>query len=154
MVKKPVVLCILDGWGDEKSLSHNAPKLANTPTFDSLIGTYPNAHLRACGSAVGLPDGQMGNSEVGHMNIGAGRIVLQTLPRIDTSSSGARVVPELQALNVPRSTVLSMFSSSALMLKSEALSGDDCTCSSKLFQRLRSIVPRVNCLVVTEAGIS
>ena len=83
MAKKPVVLCILDGWGDEKSLEHNAPKLARTPAFDHLIDTYPNTHLIACGLGVGLPDGQMGNSEVGHMNIGAGRTVMQSLPRIN-----------------------------------------------------------------------
>ncbi len=85
MRKKPVVLCILDGWGDEKNPSYNAPKLAHTPVFDRLLSTYPSSRLQACGLAVGLPEGQMGNSEVGHTNIGAGRIVLQTLPRIDQS---------------------------------------------------------------------
>lgn len=84
-MKKPVVLCILDGWGDEKQTQYNAPKIAHTPTFDGLLQSYPSSHLQASGTAVGLPDGQMGNSEVGHTNIGAGRIVLQTLPRIDTS---------------------------------------------------------------------
>ena len=83
MTKKPVLLCILDGWGNEKSIDYNAPKLASTPTFDTLKNTYPHTLLNACGLGVGLPDGQMGNSEVGHMNIGAGRIVMQNLPRID-----------------------------------------------------------------------
>ena len=85
MTKKPTVLCILDGWGDEKNIQYNAPKQAYTPVFDRLLNTYPSSHLQACGLAVGLPEGQMGNSEVGHTNIGAGRIVMQTLPRIDTS---------------------------------------------------------------------
>ncbi len=85
MPKKPTVLCILDGWGDEKSRQYNAPKLAHTPIFDTLLKSYPSCHLQACGLAVGLPDGQMGNSEVGHTNIGAGRIVMQTLPRINES---------------------------------------------------------------------
>ena len=85
MNKRPVVLCILDGWGDEKNKEYNAPKIANTPNFDKLLNSCPNSHLKACGLAVGLPDGQMGNSEVGHMNIGAGRIIIQTLPRIDKS---------------------------------------------------------------------
>ncbi|MGB1360611.1 MAG: 2,3-bisphosphoglycerate-independent phosphoglycerate mutase [Alphaproteobacteria bacterium] len=94
MTKKPVVLCILDGWGDEKSLEFNAPKIANTPNFDKLLNNYPSSHLKACGLAVGLPEGQMGNSEVGHMNIGAGRIVMQTLPRIDKSCANKSFTDE------------------------------------------------------------
>ena len=94
MAKKPVVLCILDGWGDEKLTEHNAPKIASTPNFDNLLNTYPNSHLTACGLAVGLPEGQMGNSEVGHMNIGAGRIVMQTLPRIDTACNDKSFITE------------------------------------------------------------
>jgi 2,3-bisphosphoglycerate-independent phosphoglycerate mutase len=80
---KPVVLCILDGWGLNPDTSANAPVLANTPTFDLLMATCPNATLSASGPDVGLPTGQMGNSEVGHMNIGAGRVVAMDLGQID-----------------------------------------------------------------------
>lgn len=84
-VKKPVVLCILDGWGYREQTKDNAIKLANTPTYDRLWSSVPRAWLKTSGLAVGLPDGQMGNSEVGHMNLGGGRVVLQDLPRIDKS---------------------------------------------------------------------
>lgn len=80
---KPVVLCILDGWGSREQTENNAIKMANTPHYDAMIREFPNAHLQTSGMAVGLPDGQMGNSEVGHMNIGGGRVVKQELPRID-----------------------------------------------------------------------
>ena len=80
-----LVLLVLDGWGIRPDRDHNAIKLARTPVFDSLLATYPNAQLIASGEAVGLPAGQMGNSEVGHMNMGAGRIVYQDLTRIDKS---------------------------------------------------------------------
>ncbi|MFH5925906.1 2,3-bisphosphoglycerate-independent phosphoglycerate mutase [Roseomonas xinghualingensis] len=79
---KPVMLVILDGWGWREDLTDNAVALAHTPTFDSLWESCPRAFLRTCGPDVGLPEGQMGNSEVGHLNIGAGRIVMQDLPRI------------------------------------------------------------------------
>lgn len=80
---KPVVLCILDGWGLNPDRTGNAVMQANTPNFDRVMATCPNATLTACGEAVGLPEGQMGNSEVGHMNIGAGRIVWMDLPKIN-----------------------------------------------------------------------
>ncbi|MEO1453929.1 MAG: 2,3-bisphosphoglycerate-independent phosphoglycerate mutase [Pseudomonadota bacterium] len=80
---KPVVLCILDGWGDRPERENNAPALAHTPTFDRLQATCPNAQLTTHGPAVGLPTGQMGNSEVGHTNIGAGRVVAMDLGQID-----------------------------------------------------------------------
>ena len=80
---KPVVLCILDGWGLNPDTSANAPYLAQTPTFDRLMATCPNATLITSGRDVGLPTGQMGNSEVGHMNIGAGRVVAMDLGQID-----------------------------------------------------------------------
>lgn len=82
-VQKPVVLCILDGWGYREELADNAIKQANTPTYDRLWNQCPRAWLKTSGLAVGLPDGQMGNSEVGHMNLGGGRVVLQDLPRVD-----------------------------------------------------------------------
>lgn len=80
---RPVVLCILDGWGYRPERTDNAIALANTPVWDSLLTDCPHALLATSGGDVGLPDGQMGNSEVGHMNIGAGRVVMQELPRID-----------------------------------------------------------------------
>lgn len=82
---KPVVLCILDGWGYRPEAKDNAIAQARTPTWDRLMKTCPNSLLETSGLAVGLPDGQMGNSEVGHMNIGAGRVVMQDLPRIDAA---------------------------------------------------------------------
>ena len=79
---KPVLLCILDGVGMRKKKYGNAFLQANTPNFDSLWKKYPHSYLQASGSFVGLPDGQMGNSEVGHLNIGAGRVVYQPLQLI------------------------------------------------------------------------
>ncbi len=80
---KPVVLCILDGWGLSEDTAANAPHLARTPTFDRLMATCPHATLVTHGRDVGLPTGQMGNSEVGHTNIGAGRVVAMDLGQID-----------------------------------------------------------------------
>jgi len=80
---KPVVLCILDGWGLREDTKGNAPALANTPTYDEIMATCPNATLITHGPDVGLPRGQMGNSEVGHTNIGAGRVVAMDLGQID-----------------------------------------------------------------------
>jgi 2,3-bisphosphoglycerate-independent phosphoglycerate mutase len=80
---RPVVLCILDGWGLRAEREANAVALGNTPVFDRLMAQCPHATLKTCGQDVGLPEGQMGNSEVGHMNIGAGRVVWMDLPRID-----------------------------------------------------------------------
>ena len=82
-IPKPVVLCILDGWGLSEQTEANAPHLANTPTFDRLMATCPNDTLITHGPDVGLPRGQMGNSEVGHTNIGAGRVVAMDLGQID-----------------------------------------------------------------------
>lgn len=83
MSLKPVVLCILDGWGLRLDPEANAPLLAQTPNFDKLWTSCPHAELIASGEDVGLPAGQIGNSEVGHTNIGAGRVVWMTLPRIE-----------------------------------------------------------------------
>lgn len=80
---KPVVLCILDGWGLDPDGPANAPLLADTPVMDRLMATCPNATLTTFGPDVGLPSGQMGNSEVGHTNIGAGRVVAMDLGQID-----------------------------------------------------------------------
>ncbi len=78
-----VALVILDGWGIAPAGPGNAVSLADTPVFDDLWATYPHTQLEACGLAVGLPEGQMGNSEVGHLNLGAGTVVKQDLARID-----------------------------------------------------------------------
>ena len=80
---KKAILLILDGWGLGKHDKTDAVSVAETPFFDYLINTYPNSKLEASGEAVGLPAGQMGNSEVGHMNLGAGRVVYQDLGRIN-----------------------------------------------------------------------
>jgi len=82
-IPKPVVLCILDGWGIGETDVANAPVLAKTPTFDRIMATCPHATLITHGPDVGLPSGQMGNSEVGHTNIGAGRVVAMDLGQID-----------------------------------------------------------------------
>ncbi|MCF8032753.1 MAG: 2,3-bisphosphoglycerate-independent phosphoglycerate mutase [Desulfarculaceae bacterium] len=79
----PVALIILDGWGINESEEGNAVRLAHTPFMDSLFADYPHTQLRCSGEAVGLPEGQMGNSEVGHLNLGAGRVVFQDITRIN-----------------------------------------------------------------------
>ncbi len=93
---RPVVLCILDGWGHREEKTDNAIAQAETPTWDRLVATCPHALLDASEHEVGLPSGQMGNSEVGHMNLGAGRIVLQDLPRIDGAIE-AGTIPDIEA---------------------------------------------------------
>ena len=98
--KEPVVLCILDGWGHRADPTHNAVALANTPALDKLWVNCPHSFLAASGTDVGLPEGQVGNSEVGHMNIGAGRVVQQDLPRLnDATNDGSLTAhPALQEL--------------------------------------------------------
>ena len=81
----PVILTILDGWGVRAETAGNAIALARKPTYDKLIREYPNTVIRASEKFVGLPDGQMGNSEVGHLNLGAGRVVRMDITRIDTA---------------------------------------------------------------------
>ena len=78
----PVCLVVLDGWGLAPAGPSNAVDLAETPVFDRLWAEHPHTTLAASGRAVGLPEGQMGNSEVGHLNLGSGRVVLQDLVRI------------------------------------------------------------------------
>ena len=84
-MSKKAILIIMDGWGLGKVSSSDAIQQANTPFVDSLYTKYPNTTLVTCGEAVGLPEGQMGNSEVGHLNLGAGRIVYQELQRIQVA---------------------------------------------------------------------
>ena len=81
----PIALVVLDGWGISAKSEHNAIRLGHTPSYDELLRRYPHGKLVASGEAVGLPAQQMGNSEVGHMNLGAGRVVYQDLTRIDQS---------------------------------------------------------------------
>ena len=96
----PVILCIMDGWGLRDSADANAVAMAATPVYDALLARWPHARLAASGPDVGLPDGQVGNSEVGHMNIGAGRVVMQDLPRINASLANGSLAghPDLAAL--------------------------------------------------------
>ena len=81
--KTTALLMILDGWGHRESAENNAIRVANTPTWDMLVKTRPHTLIKTSGESVGLPEGQMGNSEVGHMNLGAGRVVYQNLSKID-----------------------------------------------------------------------
>src|SRR3977135_3940703 len=85
MEVKKVILIIMDGWGLGKVKESDAIQNANVPFVNSLYRKYPNSTLVTCGEAVGLPAGQMGNSEVGHLNLGAGRIVYQELERINVA---------------------------------------------------------------------
>ena len=88
---RPVMLVILDGWGQREETADNAVAGARKPRFDALWATCPHALLRTSGIDVGLPEGQMGNSEVGHLNIGAGRVVMQDLPRIDAACADGSI---------------------------------------------------------------
>jgi 2,3-bisphosphoglycerate-independent phosphoglycerate mutase len=97
---KPLLLMILDGWGINPDTRGNAVYEARTPAIDSLLDTYAKTELRCSGEAVGLPDGYMGNSEVGHLNIGAGRIVYQELMRINRSISQGDFFQNGQLLSV------------------------------------------------------
>jgi 2,3-bisphosphoglycerate-independent phosphoglycerate mutase len=95
----PLVLCILDGWGVRRENEDNAIMVAKTPVWHRLTTRWPHAQLQASEHYVGLPDGQMGNSEVGHTNIGAGRLVMQDLPRIDAAIASGELaqMPALRA---------------------------------------------------------
>ena len=85
LMAKPIVLTILDGWGYRSETNGNAIALARKPNYDGLLRDFPNTLIRASDHFVGLPDGQMGNSEVGHLNLGAGRIVHMDVTRIDVA---------------------------------------------------------------------
>lgn len=98
--KKPVVLCILDGWGYREEREYNAIAQAHAPNWKGMWETCPHAFLKTSGLDVGLPEGQMGNSEVGHMTMGAGRIIMQDLPKIDQAIKDGSLakLPELEEL--------------------------------------------------------
>ena len=89
--RRPVVLVVLDGWGYRTEREGNAIALASLPTWDRLWAKAPRTLLEASGLAVGLPEGQMGNSEVGHLNLGAGRVVMQDLVRVTASVTMQRM---------------------------------------------------------------
>lgn len=97
---KPIVLCILDGCGLRDSSDGNAFKNAMKPTFDMLINKYPHSKIEASGKSVGLPEGQMGTSEVGHMNLGSGRVALQPLEAITSSIEDKSFFSNKELLNV------------------------------------------------------
>ncbi|MGX5736602.1 2,3-bisphosphoglycerate-independent phosphoglycerate mutase [Bosea thiooxidans] len=97
MPPRPVMLMILDGWGWRDESGNNAVKLAQTPHFDRYWQMSPHAFLRTSGLDVGLPEGQMGNSEVGHLNLGAGRVVMQDLPRINQAIADGSIAKALEA---------------------------------------------------------
>ena len=83
IMNTPLLLMVLDGWGYSADLEHNAIAKAKTPNWDKHWNNHPHSLIDCCGSVVGLPKGQMGNSEVGHMHLGAGRLITQDLLRID-----------------------------------------------------------------------
>jgi 2,3-bisphosphoglycerate-independent phosphoglycerate mutase len=97
---RPLVLCILDGWGEREDGADNAMARANLPVWRRLTQRWPHCRLEASEHFVGLPDGQMGNSEVGHTNLGAGRLVMQDLPRIDAAIASGELarMPALRTL--------------------------------------------------------
>ena len=84
--KHPLVLLILDGWGLSDEQDHNAIHAAHTPVWDRLWKEHPHTAINTSGSSVGLPSGQMGNSEVGHLNLGSGRVVYQEFTRVSRAS--------------------------------------------------------------------
>ncbi|MDN5332035.1 MAG: 2,3-bisphosphoglycerate-independent phosphoglycerate mutase [Tepidanaerobacteraceae bacterium] len=102
MTKKPLVLMILDGWGINEKVQGNAILNARTPNFDRFLRHFPNTVLESSGLAVGLPEGQMGNSEVGHLNLGAGRIVYQEFTRISEDIKSGRFFENEKILNAVR----------------------------------------------------
>jgi 2,3-bisphosphoglycerate-independent phosphoglycerate mutase len=97
MPSRPAMLMILDGWGWREEKANNAVLLADTPNFDRLWANSPHAFLQTSGLDVGLPGGQMGNSEVGHLNLGAGRVVMQDLPRINQAIADGSIEQALDA---------------------------------------------------------
>ncbi len=94
---KPIVLTVLDGWGYRAETKGNAIALARKPNYDRLLKEFPNTLIHTSGPYVGLPEGQMGNSEVGHLNIGAGRIVQMDITRVDALIAERRIFPAAAA---------------------------------------------------------
>jgi 2,3-bisphosphoglycerate-independent phosphoglycerate mutase len=92
------ILVILDGWGLSEETAHNGIALSKTPVYDGFLKRYPWTQLQASAGFVGLPEGQMGNSEVGHLNIGAGRLVKQLLPRISEAFKTSEGIHNISAI--------------------------------------------------------
>ena len=136
----PLVLIVLDGWGIRAEREHNAIALARTPVYDALLARYPHAQLIASGEAVGLPAGQMGNSEVGHMNMGAGRIVYQDLTRIDKASvtASSSTTPSWRPRWTAAATGTRCTSSGSCRTAACTAISVTCTRSSRWRQRARS----------------
>ena len=103
MAKKPVALIIMDGYGLNETTEGNAIAAAKTPNLDKYFAEYPHTKLEASGLAVGLPDGQMGNSEVGHTNIGAGRVVYQMLVKISKDIEDGTILENKALLDAIKS---------------------------------------------------
>src|SRR3982751_764651 len=97
---KPLILVILDGWGYRAETKANAIALARKPVYDRLLREYPNTLVQTSGPSVGLPEGQMGNSEVGHLNIGAGRVIHMDVTRIDLMISSGEIYKDPLLLDV------------------------------------------------------
>src|SRR4029079_12937220 len=109
---KPLVLVILDGWGYRAETNANAIALARKPTYDRLLREYPSTLIHTSGPYVGLPEGQMGNSEVGHLNIGAGRVVYMDVTRIDLMISSGECFSQpllVEAMTRARNSHLHLF---------------------------------------------
>ena len=109
---RPLVLTILDGWGFSPAVEGNAIAAANKPVYDRLLREYPNTLVHTSGPYVGLPEGQMGNSEVGHLNIGAGRVVYMDVTRIDMMISSGEFFSQpllVEAMKRARSSHLHLF---------------------------------------------
>jgi len=98
-MKKKALLMILDGWGIGNKTKADVIYCTPTPYWDYLTKTYPNSQLQASGENVGLPDGQMGNSEVGHLNIGAGRVVYQDLVKINRACADNSILKNKEIVN-------------------------------------------------------
>jgi len=104
MTKKTTLLCILDGWGVGKKCENNAIYKAKTPNYDKILEKYPHSEIKTSGLDVGLPKGQIGNSEVGHVSIGSGRVIYQNLPKInkEVETDNLKNNPILQKLIVKK----------------------------------------------------
>ena len=129
---KPLVLIILDGWGYRAETKANAIALARKPTYDRLLREYPNTLIHTSGPFVGLPEGQMGNSEVGHLNIGAGRIVHMDITRIDLNDPERRI---LSASRAARRDEARAHPASADCICSDWFPTEGCTPSRRIFMR-------------------
>jgi len=124
LMPRPIVLTILDGWGYRPETTGNAIALARKPVYDGLLRDFPNTLIRASDHFVGLPDGQMGNSEVGHLNLGAGRVVHMDVTRIDVAIGDGTFFRDptfMSAINIAQATLGSKISIMTLEKKKLAI---------------------------------